>query len=94
VATLRDIVTALAPIIVWGPPPATVAELQRRYAEIILSDDDGDEWGKMERALLANFPSLADAHVTRAMLELFGDELDLKQRETSGLGALMRTWSV
>jgi hypothetical protein len=28
------------------------------------------------------------------MLAIFGDELDLKQRETSGLGALMRTWSV
>lgn len=93
-ATVRDIVGSLRPLVIWGPVPTTIAQLQRRYAEIILSDVDGGDWGAIERLLLVEVGTLADAHVTRDMLAIFGDELDLKQRETSGLGALMRTWSV
>lgn len=93
-ANVRDIVGALGSRVIWSPLPTTIADLQRRYAEIILSDDDGSDWGSIERLLLVNFGTLGSAHVTRDMLALFADELDTKQRETSGLGSLMRGWAV
>ncbi len=93
-ANVRDIVGALGSRVIWKPVPTTIAELQRRYAEIILSDDDGDDWGSIERLLVANFGTLADAHVTRDMLEHFGNEVEAKQGETSRIGALLRTWAV
>ena len=89
-ATIREIVTALDALIIWGPPPATEAQLQRRYAEIILSDDDGGDWGSIERKLIADFGTLADAKVTRDILKHFGDEVEFKQGEASRLGALLR----